>query len=65
MEESGFPVGDHQYNSFVKSTNKISLGYGSLSGLKRTLDMNIDPVDLGQGAARMLYSYLKGGEIPP
>ena len=62
-QTDGSPVTDAQLNSLIEELQKICFGYGKISGFKRTLDMDIDPVVLGRNAAALTFSYMKGEKV--
>ena len=58
----GSAVQEHQLNALISEIKKPSLGYGMISKLDRSLEMEIDPRVLGENAAHALFTYFRTGE---
>lgn len=59
-QTDGSLVTDSQLNALITEIPKIAVGYGRISGFKRTIQMNIDPKDLGKNAAAIAFKFFKG-----
>ena len=60
---NGKPVSDEQINALMNEVNKPALGYGRISLIQRTMDMNIDPLDIGRNAAHIAFKYFQGENL--
>jgi hypothetical protein len=49
-----------EVNAVLDTLPVLSFGYGRISGIKRSAEMNIDPRQLGKDASKLVLDYWKG-----
>ena len=61
-DSQGNWVAPEQMGSIIEEINEITLGYGRISGVERTIELNIDPKSIGRAAAYASYDYFSSGK---
>lgn len=51
-------VSKEQLGSVIDSIDQLTMGYGQVPWVNRTIEVNIDPYTIGKHAAHITYSYL-------
>ncbi|MFK7822682.1 MAG: hypothetical protein AB8G05_00890 [Oligoflexales bacterium] len=46
-------------NAVIEEIDQVTLGYGRISGIERTIEINIDPKSIGKAAAYVSYKFFK------
>ncbi len=61
--DDGASVSNYQMNDLIASLKKITLGYGKVAPYRRSINLNVDPDDLGKNAASIAFKYFRGDNV--
>ena len=62
-DSGGNWVSIEQMAALIQEINSLTLGYGNVKGVSRTVEINIDPATLGKNAALIAYKYFLGENV--